>query len=221
VLTTVLAGSCTINANQPGNSAYSAAPQVSQTFSIAAVAPAAATNVSATAGNGQATVSFTAPSFTGGEPITGYTVTSNPGGLTATGTVSSITVTGLTNGTSYTFTVTATNSAGTGLASAPSNAVIPLLPTLTLMPATLPNPVQGSEYNASLTASGGTGPYTFAVTSGQLPPKLTLSSGGIFSGKTNGKGTYTFTIRATDSSPSPGPYFGTRTYSVTVSSKKK
>jgi hypothetical protein len=72
-----------------------------------------------------AIVSFGAPLNNGGAEITGYTVTSSPGGITATGTRSPITVTGLTNGVSYTFTVTATNSIGTGSASAASNAVVP------------------------------------------------------------------------------------------------
>lgn len=88
-------------------------------------APGAPTGVSAVAGNGQATVSFTAPVSDGGSPITNYTVTSNPGNLTGTGAASPITVTGLTNGTGYSFTVTATNSAGTSLASNSSNPVIP------------------------------------------------------------------------------------------------
>jgi hypothetical protein len=53
-------------------------------------------------------------------------VTSNPGGITYTGTSSPIVVTGLTNGTSYTFTMTATNIMGTGLSSSPpSNSVTP------------------------------------------------------------------------------------------------
>lgn len=87
--------------------------------------PGAPTSVSATAGNVQATVTFTAPVDTGGSEITSYTVTSNPGSITASGSSSPITVTGLTNGTSYTFTVTATNAQGTGIASSASNSVTP------------------------------------------------------------------------------------------------
>jgi large repetitive protein len=79
-----------------------------------ASAPAPPTNASATATSGQAVVSFTAPTITGGLPIISYSVTASPGGAHASGTASPITVTGLTDGTSYTFTVTATNAnAGT------------------------------------------------------------------------------------------------------------
>lgn len=91
----------------------------------APVAPGAPTIGTATAGDASASVTFTAPASNGGAAITGYTVTSSPGGITATGTSSPINVTGLTNGTAYTFTVTATNSAGTGAASAASNSVTP------------------------------------------------------------------------------------------------
>ncbi|MDR1514549.1 MAG: chitobiase/beta-hexosaminidase C-terminal domain-containing protein, partial [Synergistaceae bacterium] len=87
--------------------------------------PGTPTGVSATAGNRQAAVSFTAPASDGGSAIMGYTVTSSPGNITKTGTSSPITVTGLSNGTAYTFTVTAKNSIGTGPASAPSAAVTP------------------------------------------------------------------------------------------------
>ena len=93
-------------------------------------ASGAPTSVSAIAGNEEATVSFTAPSSNGGSEITSYTATSSPGGLTATVNQSGsgdITVTGLTNDTSYTFTVTATNAIGTSVASAASNPVTPVL----------------------------------------------------------------------------------------------
>eukprot|EP01036_Dinobryon_divergens_P012531 gene12531-16888_t len=79
----------------------------------------------ATAGDGQASVTFTAPSSDGGAEITLYSVTSSPEGLTGTGTASPLVVGGLSNGTTYTFTVTATNAAGTGPVSAASNAVTP------------------------------------------------------------------------------------------------
>jgi uncharacterized protein (TIGR02145 family) len=82
----------------------------------------------ATGGDAQATVAFTAPASDGGTAITTYTVTSSPGGITTTGASSPISITGLTNGTAYTFTVTATNSVGTGAASAVSNSVTPAPP---------------------------------------------------------------------------------------------
>ncbi len=95
---------------------------------VTVTVPGSPTNVTAVAGNIEATVSFTVPSSTGGSAITGYTVTSTPVGGTGTGTGSPITVYGLSNGTSYTFTVIATNAEGSSLASAASTAVIPVPP---------------------------------------------------------------------------------------------
>lgn len=89
--------------------------------------PNAPTIGTATAGDTLATVAFTAPTDVGGGAITGYTATSSPGGFTGTGTASPITVSGLTNGSSYTFTVVATNSYGTSAASAASNSVTPIM----------------------------------------------------------------------------------------------
>jgi hypothetical protein len=90
-----------------------------------AVPPGAPTDVRVTPGNGRASVSFTAPASDGGAAISSYTVTAAPGGQTATGSSAPITVSGLSNGTSYTVTVTATNSAGTGPQSTPSAEVVP------------------------------------------------------------------------------------------------
>jgi hypothetical protein len=88
-------------------------------------APGKPTHVTAVAGNGSAVVSFKAPASDGGNAIDKYTVTSSPGGITATGVSSPITVPGLTNGTSYTLTVRATSTGKTGKASVASNPVTP------------------------------------------------------------------------------------------------
>jgi hypothetical protein len=157
-LTTIAIGTCTINADQAGDSSVAAAPTLSRSFSIVAATPGAPTIGAATAGDGQANVTFTAPSFTGGTSIMGYIVTSSPGGITATGLSSPITVTGLTNGTSYTFTVVATNSAGAGSASASSNSI-----TATPAPS---GPAQTANASAAVpatmhvTAHATSGPFT-------------------------------------------------------------
>ena len=79
-------------------------------------------NVLGVPGNTSVDVSWTAPSSDGGATITSYTVTSSPGGFTATVLypITTATVSGLTAGSSYTFTVIATNGVGSSVASTPS-----------------------------------------------------------------------------------------------------
>ncbi len=120
--------------NAVGTSVASAASNsVTPTSTPTAVPPTAPLNVSATAGVGQATISFSPPASDGGAAITGYTVTSSPGGLSASGSSSPLTVILLNGGTTYTFTVTATNSAGTSVPSSPS-------PPVTVKKELLPDP---------------------------------------------------------------------------------
>ena len=79
--------------------------------------PAAPTGVAATAGNGQITVTWAAPSDVGDSAITGYEIVVNNGTPISVGDVTTHTLTGLTNGTSYSITVAAVNNEGTGAAS--------------------------------------------------------------------------------------------------------
>jgi hypothetical protein len=108
--------------NSEGSS--SAATSASVTPATKPSAPVAPTVTSTT--NGAVALSVTAPA-NGGAAITSYVVTSNPEGKTCTATAASraCTVSGLTNGTTYTFTATATNIAGTSDASVASANAIP------------------------------------------------------------------------------------------------
>lgn len=153
----------------------------------------------------------------GGTSPYAYQVTSGalPSGIT-------LSSTGLFAGTpsvsgTFTFTIGATDSsAGTGAPFSVSKsytlAVSP--PTITIAPNTLPNGQVGTAYPlVSLAAGGGTGPYTFRVTSGALPAGLALGSSGLLSGTATQGGSFTFTVTATDASN----YTGSQTYSVTLS----
>ena len=82
------------------------------------------TSVSATVSGLTASVAFTAATYAGKE-IAVYTVTSIPGGLTASGSSSPISVSGLTSNTAYTFTVTTDSTYGVRATSSPSNSVTP------------------------------------------------------------------------------------------------
>jgi acid phosphatase len=94
--------------------------------SPSATTPDAPTVVRATARRkASASVSWTPPANDGGCSISGYTVTSSPEEHTAhvSGSATSAKLRHLTPGTTYTFTVMATNCAGDGPGSAPSNAI--------------------------------------------------------------------------------------------------
>jgi hypothetical protein len=186
-------------------------------------APGAPTGVTATPGNGSAMVSWTAPG-NGGSPITGYTVTPFIGSTAQTpvpvsASATSTTVSGLTNGTSYTFTVTAANAIGTGPASAPSPAVTPTAPTAPGAPTGVTATPGNGSAMVSWTAPGNGGSpitsYTvtpFVGSTAQTPifvmgspPTTSIMMTGLVNGTT-----YTFTVSATNaigtgpaSAPSP------------------
>jgi hypothetical protein len=90
--------------------------------------PNAPTIGTATGGDAQASVAFTAPANVGGSAISAYYAVSDPERVTVSGASSPITVTGLTNGTPYTFSVWALNTYGPGPFSAASGSVTPAAP---------------------------------------------------------------------------------------------
>ncbi len=139
----------------PSNSYNATNYWVDVNFEPAApTSPGQVTNVTATAGNGSASLTWNVPS-SGGAPtkytITPYTGTTAQPTTTITGTppATSATITGLTNGTAYTFTVTASNSVGSGAASAPSNTVTPTSATTT------PDTIFGSITPATIDSGDG------------------------------------------------------------------
>jgi len=162
----------------------------------------------ATAGNGSATVSWTAP--VGGDATASYTVTSAPGGQTCTvsAPTTSCVVSGLTNGTPYTFTVVATNTGGDSSPSASSNSVTPVDDVSGAPGTPTATPGNGSAtVNWTAPTTGGA-PVSYTVTSAPGGHTCTVSApttSCVVSGLTNGT-PYTFTVVATnaggDSSPS-------------------
>jgi hypothetical protein len=158
-------------------------------------------NVVATAGPGNAVVTWDAPESTGGEPIVGYIITSDPPGYTEdlNPLPRQITTSPLTSGTTYTFTLVAVNIKGLSLPSAPSNPVIPLAP-----PDPPTNVVAVPENSAvSITwddpvSDGGSPILSYTVTSspGNII-LLSVQSPTLFQNLINGT-EYTFTVYATN-----------------------
>jgi len=175
--------------NAIGNSAVTSGP----VFQMPSV-PSAPTIGSATlSGSYGASVTFTQSTSSGGSPITGYTIVSNPGGFTASGTTSPISITGLNAATSYTFTVYATNAVGNSASSSASNSITTGAASLTYL-------IVGGGGGAGV-GGGGAGGYqtgTFAYASG-TPYSIVVGTGGAgsqFAQSANGNDSSAFGITA-------------------------
>ena len=201
-LTNGTAYTFTVTAHNEAGTSDASAPSAAVT---ARTVPDAPTGVSAQPDDASAAVMWTAPSFNGGAPITGYTATSDPDGhtcATTDGAATECTVTGLTNGTAYTFTVTADNEAGTSAVSAPSAAVtartVPDAPTVVLATSsedgqsvvswTAPS-FDGGAPITGYTATSDPDARTCATSDGDTATTCTVT------GLTNGTA-YTFTVTA-------------------------
>ncbi|MCW2866146.1 MAG: heme peroxidase, partial [Marmoricola sp.] len=181
-----------------------------QTVNVAT--PAAPLIGLATAGNAQATVTWTPPATTA-EPLTGFVIEVMSGGTlvktvpVTSRTATSSVVTGLTNGTAYTFVVRATNLFGAGARSAPSNTVTPAAPSVTAP--SVPTNLVGTRGNSSVTlswtvASNGGSPITtqrILVFAGTTQVRV-VDVAGTVRNRTilalNNGTAYTFQVRATN-----------------------
>ncbi len=166
-------------------------------FGDGSVPPSAPTGVTATPGDGRATVSWTAPASDGGAPIVAYWVTASPGGRTCiTAGATTCVVSGLTNDTAYTFRVVAANHANTGASSAPSAPVVPR-PPVTLLAATAPRGVKATPFHFVVPTAGGAQPFSFSVTG--LPGGLSIDSAtGAIDGTPTTIGIFTASVTVSD-----------------------
>lgn len=182
--------------------------------------PDAPTSVTASVSpsNTSASVSWVAPVFNGGSPITGYSVVSNPTTTiqTASAGANSLSFTGLTFGVAYTFTVSAVNLAGTGTASVASNSVTPY--TTSDPPTSVATSISPSNTSASVSwvapvFNGGSPITGYSVVSNPTTTTQTVSAGASslnFTGLSYGTA-YTFTVAAINS-------VGTGVYSASSNS---
>jgi uncharacterized repeat protein (TIGR01451 family) len=205
-LTNGIAYTFTVTAtNGVGNSPASAASNSVTPYTV----PGAPTAVSATSGNAQATVSWTAPASNGGSAITSYVVSSTPAGASAivVAPATSATLTGLTNGTAYTFTVTAVNAAGSGAVSLASNSVTPI--TVPGSPTGVSATASSAQATVSWTAplsNGGSAITSYTVSSSPAGAAVTVlapATRATLTGLINGT-TYVFTVTAANAAGS-GP----------------
>jgi hypothetical protein len=72
------------------------------------------------------------------------------------------------------------------------------IPIITIGTTSLPNPQIGIYYEQSLTAAGGTAPYSWSLVSGTLPSGLSIQTNGMISGMPYNYDATSFTVRVTD-----------------------
>ncbi|WP_425510202.1 putative Ig domain-containing protein [Xanthomonas indica] len=164
---------------------------------------------------GQAYSAAVTPASGGIAPYA-YTVSAGalPAGVTVNGASGALSGTPTVAG-NFSFTLTATDStSGTAGQAARSYTLAIVSPTLTVAPSTLPSGTAGTAYSQTLSTSGGTAPYSYALSSGTLPAGLSLSGAGVLSGTPTVAGSFTFVIGVTDA----GGFGGSHAYTLAIAS---
>lgn len=199
-------------------------------FTIRATDSASASGVrtfSGSAANPTLTIAPSTPSaplglaysvtFTASGGVPGYTFAFENGTLPPGLNLSGATLSGTpTTQGSYTFGIrVADSSTGTGSYAEVETVTLQVIPPPTILvnPATVPGATVAVAYNQTLSASGGTAPYSFAITAGALPAGLSLNTGtGALTGTPTAAGTFNFTVTATDANS----FTGSRAYTLAV-----
>src|SRR5881296_3682162 len=176
--------------------AASASASASLSINVVSLPPLQVTSSQLSGGTVGTTYSATLSASGGTSPYS-WSVSSGtlPSGLilSSSGTLSGTpTVAG-----AFPFTV-AVKDAATGSASASLSINVVGLPLLQITSSQLPGGTVGSAYSATLSASGGTSPYSWSVSSGTLPTGLSLSSSGTLSGTPTVAGAFPFTVAVKD-----------------------
>ncbi|WP_425512717.1 putative Ig domain-containing protein [Xanthomonas arboricola] len=201
----------TATATDSGGSPTSGARAYTLTVAVATTTFPATSLPAGTAG--QAYSSALNPATGGVAPYT-YAVTAGalPAGITLNGSSGALTGTPGSVGT-FSFSVTATDSTtGTPSQATRSYNLTIAAPPIVVAPSALPAATRGTAYSQTLSASGGTAPYTYALASGTLPAGITLASNGTLSGTATVEGSFNFTVTATDA----GSFTGNQAYTLTV-----
>jgi hypothetical protein len=170
-------------------------PEITLDDTLPAATVGTAYTGTVTASNGASPYTY---AVTSGSLPTGLSLASN-GAITGTPSASG----------TFDFTITATDA--NGCTGARAYSVSSSCPSITLDD-TLPDGTTGASYTGTVTASGGTAAYAYAVTSGALPTGLSLASNGAITGTPTAAGTFTPTITATDAHGCTG----SRAYSISI-----
>ena len=188
---------------------------VAVTGTAVAAVPVSITTGSLSSGQVSSTYAATLTASGGTSPYS-WSVSSGtlPAGLSLSASSGQINGTPTQNGTS-TFTIQVKDSSSPAQTATESLSITIAATPVQISNASVPSGQVGTAYSMTLASSGGTTPYSWTISSGALPAGLTLPTAGTISGTPTVSGSFTFTVKVTDST-TPTAQTATESLTITV-----